>query len=192
MNTEDYEPKAGIYALCTPETGRVMYIGQSIDIDRRFREHLGNYEENNLEKRQWLGELKARGEKPLLKVLVTLSPYDYHALNSEEARLIHEHRARGEAELNKTGGGANRSVNRLARTSKDDWITFAKTLYHLRESILTAADQAGQLAGAEGMDQLLRLNHKLDKMRYVFQRKIDRVFPEWVDFSNFYFNNGGR
>src|SRR5690606_25633738 len=53
----------GIYAIVCPETGDVVYIGQSVNIERRFAAHMAGAGGGGLglAKRRWVLELRNRG-----------------------------------------------------------------------------------------------------------------------------------
>lgn len=55
-----------IYALCDPWTGNIRYIGQAIDIYRRYAQHL-LYSTGN--KKVWMDELKREAKLPTLIIL---------------------------------------------------------------------------------------------------------------------------
>lgn len=90
----------GIYKITNKETGQ-CYIGQSIDIFKRYRQHLSdkNYKEDD-----WHWELQHEPEKYKFEILTQCAPED---LDDMESYYIHQFNAYNEG-YNKTRG--NHSV----------------------------------------------------------------------------------
>lgn len=61
-----------VYALCDPRTGDIRYIGQAIDIYRRYAHHLLNKADGP--KRAWMAELQQEQKLPTLILLETKIP----------------------------------------------------------------------------------------------------------------------
>lgn len=57
-----------VYTLSDPRTNEVRYVGCTLDVKRRFNDHMRN-QEGNSRKRAWIDELKAQGLQPVLFVL---------------------------------------------------------------------------------------------------------------------------
>lgn len=53
-----------IYILDDPRTGEVRYVGQTKYITKRYMQHIYNCDKNNLDKHDWIAELKALGLFP--------------------------------------------------------------------------------------------------------------------------------
>ena len=66
----------GIYAIVCPETGDVVYIGQSVNIEQRFAAHISGGAAGGLglAKRRWVLELRSRGLTPELRILERCPP----------------------------------------------------------------------------------------------------------------------
>lgn len=58
---------SGIYALCCPDSGEVRYVGQSIDINERYKQHIKS--ESTSPNSKWVDSLILSGKKPDLKIL---------------------------------------------------------------------------------------------------------------------------
>ncbi len=84
MNNSTKEYLAAIYALCDPRTGQIVYIGQSVNAERRYKQHIGLYF-NHGRVSAWIKNLAAEGLKPTQKIL-TLCPVE--SLAKKEQFLI--------------------------------------------------------------------------------------------------------
>ncbi len=64
-------PVYAVYLLVCPLTGRIRYVGQTSNLQRRFIQHL-SYRGQNLHLNAWIADLAARGYVPLCKTLLTV------------------------------------------------------------------------------------------------------------------------
>ena len=68
MNEEiELSEVIGIYALIDPNDGSVGYVGKSIDIAKRYHQHIGTHD--GTPKSMWVKQLLDSGQKPGLKLL---------------------------------------------------------------------------------------------------------------------------
>lgn len=58
-----------IYSLSHPLTNEVRYIGKTINLKRRYRQHL--YDKRTTHKCNWIQSLKKEGLKPVLTIIET-------------------------------------------------------------------------------------------------------------------------
>lgn len=65
---EKYKDSAFIYSLEYPE-GNVRYIGKTIDLKRRYVNHLYSAKEEKTKKKSWISSLKKKGLKPIMNVI---------------------------------------------------------------------------------------------------------------------------
>lgn len=178
----DFEKVRGVYALSDPETGRVMYIGKSVDIDFRYRQHISMYaDDNNLRKAEWLSRLLRKGLEPTLTVLRRCQTES--EMSAAERKLIRQHKALGEAELNISSGGASRSSDRVLNTNHEEWFQFADTYGAARELLLIVAKDAGRMASVQHLDAFRKLIRKLDQEVNRIDTRLRAKFPEWEDVS---------
>ena len=98
MNSIPESP--GIYALVCSETDEVRYIGQSVNMKRRYSGHL--YAKNHLPVSRWCVRRRLDGARPYMKVL---KHCEKHELNEEEKKAIRDHRKAGCDLLNLQEGG---------------------------------------------------------------------------------------
>lgn len=63
-------PKVYIYGLSDPRTGEVKYVGKTIDINRRYRNHINtNDNAKNSKRVAWIKNLKSQGVYPEIFVI---------------------------------------------------------------------------------------------------------------------------
>jgi hypothetical protein len=149
----------GVYALLDPETLRVMYVGQSIDVDYRYRQHCAVLNSDpNQAKVRWVAGLARRGLQPTLELLVEC---ERHELSRVEYRLIREHKARGEAELNVVVGESCGGLPpRSAASHPDDWHQVNARIEHIDRQLIALAAELAPIAGAAMADRVLRLRRR--------------------------------
>lgn len=90
--------KVGIYALICPDTERIKYIGQSVDIRKRYLSHLRS--DSMYPVSLWIKNLKKENKKPKLKIMLEC---DRVVLDKEEIKLISSVGIRGLYNIS-TGG----------------------------------------------------------------------------------------
>lgn len=104
-----------IYALCEPGTRTVRYIGQTLDLARRFRYHLATSSKKKSHLGNWLSSVLSRGEQP---TLLELSRTDESQWCTEERRYISAARAIGIQLVNSTDGGPGTLGLKFSEESK--------------------------------------------------------------------------
>jgi group I intron endonuclease len=77
--------KRYIYGLVDPRTDEIRYIGQTLDLDRRFKEHVGGRVVKNTPKHNWIKQLMGLD---LLPEIVVLEECDKDMLDEREAFWI--------------------------------------------------------------------------------------------------------
>jgi hypothetical protein len=175
-------PKKGIYALADPIAHRVMYVGQSMDIDFRYRQHCGaDWSSSNLQKSEWLGRLRRQNLEP---ELIELEECDsFFELDAAEKKWIREYKVRGEAELNIASGGISRSASRSMNVNREEWFQLARKVRDVRELLLDVANDAGRMASAKHMDAVRNVVSKLDREVVRLEKHVMAEFPEWDEVS---------
>lgn len=58
-----------IYTLSHPITNEVRYVGKTINVNRRFKQHL--YDKRHSHKASWVKSLKSEGLKPIMTIVET-------------------------------------------------------------------------------------------------------------------------
>lgn len=138
----------GIYGLVDPRDGRVRYVGQSEDVEKRYRQHL-DHNDPNVRKRLWIKELSADGRAPGLSLLEAVPVGDLIAI---ERRWIDTYRDRGEADLNIANGGSRATI--------EGWVALGRALSDVDSAILVAVRAATEVGGAKGCDLVLDFRQK--------------------------------
>jgi len=65
-----------IYCLKDPRDLSVRYVGKTVDLERRYCDHMRNNDPNKA-KRDWIQELKRAGKEPIMSVLELCNPEDW-------------------------------------------------------------------------------------------------------------------
>lgn len=91
-----------IYALEDPQTGLIMYVGYTSNIDLRLKQHLQSAKQTGTPKEQWLAELKQLNLQPKVIELEEIAIED---CNNAEIRWIEHFRQKGHKLTNGSKGG---------------------------------------------------------------------------------------
>ncbi len=177
-----FQPVMGIYALAHPDTGRVMYVGKSADVDFRYRQHCDLFSSGlNLKKQEWIEELRREDKKPKLVVLEKVK--SALKLDEAERKWIHKYKARGEAEINISSGGSNPAISSVLNAPREEWFQFAWKIRSARLLLSELASSAGRMASAKHCDAILKLERKLYKEIERIEQRVLKEFPNWHDVS---------
>jgi hypothetical protein len=182
-----FEATAGIYALIDPRTDRTMYVGQAIDIEYRYRQHCSNnspYRQSNMDKYHWIEELKSLG---LVPKLVVLEECNWPESDEVEKRLIREHKARGECELNRAVGGQGAVIRRSQNGHKDDWFQLGREIKETRERLMHIVTESCRLAGGGRADEWAKVVSYLDRAKARLEAVLHKTFPEWENFTRVFY-----
>jgi hypothetical protein len=184
-----FKALCGIYALADPRTGRIMYVGQSIDIDKRYRSHLDiDRYEPNIAKRRWLRELARLNLKPSLIVLEECA---FAELDEAERRTISSLKASGLAELNLTpGGSTDRSVSRLGNSHPDDWFQLGLKVKRARGLILSIIEDSAKLGGKSHAVAWRKVLSGIDSAKARLEGILQLTFPKWSDSGRVFYGPG--
>lgn len=82
-----------IYGLVDPRTGRLFYIGQTVDLKKRYRRHISN-NQSNADRTELVGAILNDGLIPLLIVIDVVPSCEILTKNAEE-QYIHAARKEG-------------------------------------------------------------------------------------------------
>ena len=95
-----------IYALCDPDTDEIRYIGQTTNIELRYKQHLSLNVISGKRKYDWVKGLSEQSKKPTIKVLFVVPKEN---ANDAERTAIHNALAKG---FDLVNGTENTSVAR--------------------------------------------------------------------------------
>lgn len=93
----------GIYALIDPRTQEVRYIGRSVNIEARYRDHLNKCDKKPYWSARWIRSLQELGLVPQLEILEQVE--DRSTLKDREIAWIAYAREQGWKLTNLTDGG---------------------------------------------------------------------------------------
>jgi len=176
----DFKPTIGIYALADPDSRRVMYVGQSVDIDYRYRQHCDYYlNDRSLRKSSWIDDLRRAGKKPHLHVLETLD--SEFRLDDAERKWIRHFKAHGEAELNIASGGRSLAASAVQNAAREEWFQFAHKVREAHRLLTEVRNAAGRMASAKHCDAFLKLARRFDKEIERIENRVLVEFPKWTD-----------
>jgi hypothetical protein len=188
-NLTSFKAIRGIYALVDPRTDRIMYVGQSIDIDKRYRSHLDTDRyEPNVPKRRWIKELTKAGMKPQL---IVLEECGFAELDEAERRILSSLKAEGSAELNLAPGGAgNRSVSKLSNSHPDDWFQLGLKVKRARGLILSIIEDSARLGGKSHAVAWRKVLSGIDGAKAKLEGILQLTFPLWQDSGRVFYGPG--
>lgn len=91
-----------IYALCSPETGEIRYIGKANNALKRLGGHLRDARRRDTPVYRWIRKLQSRGLSPKLLILLSVGPEKWEAA---EVAAISRAKTLGIRLLNVSKGG---------------------------------------------------------------------------------------
>jgi hypothetical protein len=178
-----FQAVSGVYALIDPRSGRVMYVGQSIDIDFRYRQHCDPFvttSDCNLRKRHWIDELR---KSDLTPTLVILERCEYPDSDEIERHYIRDFRAQGQCEFNIADGGRNCRAVGVNQGHRDDWFQLGLKIKRADALLWEIAQDLCRLSGARLADRMINLMTKLRRIKWAIEIDLEKRFPEWKDIS---------
>jgi predicted GIY-YIG superfamily endonuclease len=89
-----------IYALLDPDTGEIHYVGKTVDLERRYKDHLRARDKTP--KDRWIKKLAQSKKQPDLKVLEKCAERNWAA---KEKYWIDSLKRKGSPLLNQAPGG---------------------------------------------------------------------------------------
>lgn len=137
---------SGIYALLCPYTMRVRYIGQSKNIEKRYRQHCNDIV--NTPKGNWIAKLWRDREKPALRILERTTDLD-----AREVYWIDEYKRRGADLLNVADGGKGMS-HALRAKKKMPWSGKRAPMQTAIAAISRCASDLRRIGNTDAADSL--------------------------------------
>lgn len=137
----------GIYGLVDPRDGRVRYIGQSEDIEKRYKQHcaLRDFSRRRLALCMELG-----GQLLSLRIIEEMPRGD---LDEAERRWIAHYRRLDQADTNVADGGSH--------ATSQQWQRLLIAADEAAESLGTLADASLPCLGASACDLIMKLRTKV-------------------------------
>ena len=98
------------YTLIDPFTGKIRYIGQTVDPGNRFRNHIYEAKKNNkTHKERWIMQLIRKNSKPIMSI-VTEEDMTKDEANTFETEMIQFYKDEGHDLLNVEDRGRNNPI----------------------------------------------------------------------------------
>jgi hypothetical protein len=181
MSSTNWSPTIGVYALVDPRTDRVMYVGQSIDIDFRYRQHLHSSPwEGNRRKVDWISELRSLGLEPRL---VILEECNFASIDEAERRHIRRFKSEGQCEFNVAAGGKGSGVSRIQNGHPDDWYQVGRKIKAARGLLLEIGDDIYRLSGPKYFDSFRKVVSTLDRFKIQLEGLLIERYPNLLNLS---------
>lgn len=134
-----------IYAVCDPDSGKVMYVGKSNNPKKRLSQHIYDSGKRKSKIHGWIKGLLASGKAPTIKTLHVTTQENWQ---STEIMEIAKQRAIGCAELNIAKGGnepycdkETRAMNGRNNAKKIHGDARRKRIWYLKQQIGIAIKQ---------------------------------------------------
>lgn len=185
-SNQSYKPTRNtpvIYGLVDPRDGLFRYVGQAVDVEVRFKQHLsGTSLDGNIAKALWLRELRQTGVRPECRILEECD--DFLEADEAERKWIHRLIEEDHPIINVAQGGAGvRGSSKIRHTRKRDWIELGYTLKCAHSATQTAlADLSGMLPKSAPEVRLLRkAEQALGSVKCKLEDRLYTQFPGWND-----------
>jgi hypothetical protein len=169
-----------------------MYVGQSVDIEYRYRQHCRprEFRDPNRAKAAWVMELAEVGLAPKLLVVVDCGTDKATGISPEmdeaEVSTIRAYKVLGEAEFNVSPGGRAVASARSANTHPDDWHQLYLEIKRARAALFEIAQEAGRLAGKPARKKGQEAVLALDRVAWMLEGQMRAIYPEWTHISRPY------
>lgn len=178
-----------IYGLKDPEDDHFRYVGQAVDPEARYKQHLdGRHYAGTFGKARWMEKMKAAGVQPELVILQRCSSFEEADAAEREwkRKLIEEDHPL----VNSADGGARvRSGSKFRAARKRDWIELGYTLKCAREATMQSLHElSGMLPkGASEVASLRSAMKSIDSAMNLLDERIYKEYPKWKDFLNVFY-----
>lgn len=133
--TDEIAKNVQIYALCCPDTGKTMYVGKSVNAEKRFKQHLSEKRHPKSPLYIWIEFLRKQNKSPTLKTISMVSNKDWQR---EEIKQISLHS--GLLNLSKGGNQPKcdkniRAMNGKKNAYKIHSNSLNKRIWYLKQQI---------------------------------------------------------
>jgi hypothetical protein len=177
MEDRRYDGVLGVYALMDPRTDVVMYVGQSLNVGARYRDHCNpQIWCHNAERRAWIFELRQQDLMPILRLL---RQCDGREIDQAEKDFIRDFKAIGQCELNITGGGKGWAPDRSARTKQDEWVELGHKVNDARLILGEIEQMVDKMAGSGTSRKVTSIRVKTEQLQLHLQGILLDKFANW-------------
>ncbi len=171
------KPTCGVYGLFDPRDGHCVYVGQSVNVERRIKQHLESQAVAHVVTpiREWARKVRAAGAEPEGRVFAEAH---WSELNDLEERYVREFKSRGQAGLNTSLTGRG-STNRIGRLSRDGWVSLFERGRLVSADVFALAGTVGKFLTVKEQDEILKAHRLIDRAMSRAHMKVADEFPEW-------------
>ncbi len=160
-----------IYVLKDPRCGSVRYVGQTIDPEARYQQHLRNEFGGNHEKQNWISTLLALGMKPQFEIVEQCS-WDW--LTERESFHCKEFTKLGAILLNRPVG----SIKQCDITPTVEFESSYEALTNVRNALVSHQCHIVALVGKNKsveFDELTKAVKAIDKARWSLENRFHKM-----------------
>lgn len=181
LRHNDIKTSIIIYALRDPRTKLIHYVGQTINLERRYNQHL-RYSETTgtFSMADWFQSLRESGNHPEVAELeVCECATD---ANEREKFWIKKLIQENHPILNHASGGrSTRSSKNVDRTRFEDWIELGYYIKYSYETTLRTMELASKMLGKTSSPcrKIKTIINKMDNLKNDLDEIVCRERPQW-------------
>lgn len=162
-----------IYSLKDPRDYQIKYIGKTIDIDRRYKQHIKNYTNKKSLKNSWISSLLQYGLQPMLEIVEIC---DESKWQEREQYWIKYYKELGFDLKNMTNGGDGNTGLKMSDTSKEKIRRANLGKKSSKEKIAKISNWA---KGNNKIQKNLKLGSKKSQIPIIQKTKDGEIIKEW-------------
>jgi len=168
-----------IYGLFDPRDSLCRYVGQSLNVDKRFRQHLKDFV--NREKYTWIRELREHGMQPHVEILDSACAV---TVRTKEKHWIIKLRSEGHPLT-------TREYGRAINTPREHWFSLSSSLMEIRDLLFRAVNEAAtRVGGSHKASRKLDDARKcVDSARCALDSELCQKFPDWEDADKVFYGD---
>ena len=171
------ETKVYIYGLKDPRDFQIKYIGKTIDINRRYKEHIQTHRNRKSKKNSWVISLIKNGMQPIFEILEECEETNWV---EREVYWIQYYKDLGFDLKNMTLGGES---NDGYVFTKEDRLKQSKA-QKLRHKIKPFSKETRKKLSEKAKETLncldnLKLGSKMSQVPIIQKTKEDEIIKEW-------------
>lgn len=162
-----------IYSLKDPRDYQIKYIGKTIDIDKRYKQHIKNYTNKKSLKNSWVSSLLQYGLQPMLEIVEIC---DESKWQEREQYWIKYYKELGFDLKNMTNGGDGNTGLKMSDTSKEKIRRANLGKKSSKEKIAKISNWA---KGNNKIQKNLKLGSKKSQIPIIQKTKDGEIIKEW-------------